>query len=119
MPRRDRENQRAYVAGHYQRNKALYKRRAKASNEAARKRNRDLVREIKMKRGCCNCNFNQHWSALDFHHIDRNTKDKAVAVLSRSSCSVARILREIAKCVVACANCHRLHEAGVISLAEK
>ncbi len=42
---------------------------------------------------------------LEFHHI--SGKDKAIAVLTHSGATIARINEELAKCEVLCANCHR------------
>lgn len=44
---------------------------------------------------------------LQFDHVDPRTKTKDVSLLIRAY-SWKRALPEIAKCVVRCANCHRL-----------
>lgn len=43
---------------------------------------------------------------LDFHHAG-DAKDTEVSRLVRSGVSRERIMAEIAKCIVLCANCHR------------
>lgn len=54
---------------------------------------------------CSKCGYNKCLNALDFHHLDPLKKDIAPAkVLSRSW---DNILKEINKCIVLCANCHR------------
>ncbi len=44
---------------------------------------------------------------LDFHHIDHATKSFCVSAAPNCGYSRERILEEIAKCEVICANCHR------------
>ena len=49
-------------------------------------------------------------ACLQFHHVDVSQKDIEVAKVIANGWSKARILREIAKCRVLCANCHlKLH----------
>ena len=52
-------------------------------------------------------------AALDFHHIDPNTKFKAVAHLSYN---LKLMIEEAKKCVMVCSNCHREIHAGIIEL---
>lgn len=54
--------------------------------------------------GCVRCG-ESHPSCLDFHHRDRATKDADIATMRRFGLS--RLVDEIAKCDVLCANCHR------------
>ena len=45
---------------------------------------------------------------LHFHHLDPNAKERCISDLV--NCSRSRIIAEVNKCVVLCANCHlRLH----------
>jgi hypothetical protein len=58
---------------------------------------------------CVRCGKCYHPACMDFHHLDRSTKKFGIGSgLYRQS--RAAIEREIAKCVVMCANCHRLTE---------
>lgn len=74
----------------------------------------DIVNEIKEKSGCCNCS-EKNSVCLDFHHIDPTKKDLTVSKLMFCK-SKDRMLKEIKKCVVLCANCHRKFHAGIIKL---
>lgn len=56
--------------------------------------------------GCSRCEESD-LACLDFHHRDRATKDMDAAGMRRFSRD--RMLAEIAKCDVLCANCHRKH----------
>ena len=62
---------------------------------------------IKSKLKCVKCGEN-HPATLDFHHKDPSTKEFAVSYTYRRF-SKEKILKEIEKCVVLCANCHRIH----------
>ena len=70
-----------------------------------------LVDEIKASTGCVFCGENFP-SALDFHHVG----DKAGTVSSCIPKSFAMAKKELDKCILMCANCHRKLHAGVISL---
>lgn len=56
---------------------------------------------------CADCGTSYPARVMQYHHIDPETKDKSVSVLVRAA-SRERILAEISKCVILCANCHAL-----------
>ncbi len=45
--------------------------------------------------------------ALDFHHRDASKKEISITRAIHDGWSVNRVLKEIAKCDILCANCHR------------
>ncbi len=55
--------------------------------------------------GCCKCGYNKCDSALEFHHIDRSTKEHRPAKLLFGSWE--KIVEELKKCILLCSNCHR------------
>ena len=63
------------------------------------------LREIKEASGCVDCGIKNH-IVLDFDHL----KDKKynVSRMIHDKFSWAAIKKEIAKCEVVCANCHRI-----------
>jgi len=63
--------------------------------------------------GCRACGFKAYAGALDFHHIDPSTKDMQAGRFSRKPTSY-KLSKELNKCVLVCANCHRMIHAGVI-----
>lgn len=75
--------------------------------EIARKRTsarRALLARIKVRAGCAVCGYDDAACALDFNHF----KGEKVADLTKMvTYRMDRIVQEIAKCVVLCANCHR------------
>ncbi len=50
------------------------------------------------------CGFD-HPAALQFHHRNPNKKEKELSMVYESW-SIERIMKEIKKCEVLCANCH-------------
>ena len=59
---------------------------------------------------CCICGFDKFQEALEFHHINPEEKDGVLSRYSRRVFSPATkelIDREVEKCEVLCANCHR------------
>jgi hypothetical protein len=56
---------------------------------------------------CVDCG-NRDIRVLEFDHRDRATKVLAVAVLARGGYGLDRVKAEVDKCVVRCANCHRI-----------
>jgi hypothetical protein len=102
--------QRTYSKQHYQSNKQEYIDRSKRDAKKVYSKLRELIHSLKLV--CSRCD-ETHPAALDFHHTDPTQKDFEI-----SSCgSRKRVLAEINKCIVLCANCHRkLHynlEVGV------
>ena len=77
----------------------------------ARKRSIALwYTELKRELACSVCREN-HPACIQFHHADASTKELSIADAVRRGWSRARIVREIEKCVVLCANCHAKHHA--------
>ena len=58
---------------------------------------------------CSRCGNKFPYYVMDFHHLDRSTKSFAVCRGSYRN-SRQRIEKEIAKCILLCANCHRIVE---------
>jgi hypothetical protein len=61
--------------------------------------------EIKKNLKCESCGESRYW-VLDFHHINPKEKEYEVSSLIRIG-NKKRVLDEINKCKVLCANCHR------------
>lgn len=54
---------------------------------------------------CLKCGETRQY-LLDFHHMDKNTKDAGLANLISDS-KVEKFFEEIQKCILLCSNCHR------------
>lgn len=71
---------------------------------------RHTIQEIK-RCGCCICGETEP-CCLDFHHL----RDKEFELAKAPDVSKERLYKELEKCIVLCANCHRKLHAGIISL---
>ena len=62
--------------------------------------------DLKKGKKCSHCPEN-YPACLDYHHVDPKTKWKDGIHSAVRSWSKRRVLEEIAKCIILCANCHR------------
>jgi hypothetical protein len=87
-----------------------------SADAVSRRRRKIKITLIREAGGACAlCGYNKCVGALAFHHLDPASK-----VFGMAEGGVARSLekcrREVAKCVLLCANCHAEVEAGVTAL---
>jgi transposase len=64
---------------------------------------------------CRRCGFAEYAGALQFHHVDPTTKAFQLGGRGLTR-SLDALRREARKCVLLCANCHAMVEAGVATL---
>ena len=64
---------------------------------------------------CLTCGYDKCSAALDFHHIDERTKSFGLSQDGMTR-SWERTKKELDKCVLLCANCHREYHAGDLQL---
>lgn len=58
---------------------------------------------------CVDCGYNAHLAALDFDHVDPTKKEFNIgSLLGKRSYDYLNLLMEAEKCVIRCANCHRI-----------
>ena len=55
---------------------------------------------------CSRCEYNKCLDALEFHHIDSKMKDNGLGDMFGNN-SWKTIEKELKKCILLCANCHR------------
>ena len=67
---------------------------------------RALINAVKIERGCSVCGYKSHAAALDFNHV---RGDKKFNISQDPKVALSKLLAEIEKCDVLCANCHRVH----------
>lgn len=89
----------------YRRRKCRYCYR-KTKNILKGKR-RHIIDKIKTDVGCTRCGI-RDVRVLEFHHIDGSKKEFAIADYYYRQYGEARLLQELRKCKVLCANCHRI-----------
>lgn len=86
---------------------------AKATNNRRRKLKRLM---IDYKGGACQlCGYSKYVGALDFHHIDPETKSFKLS-MDELYRSWTKTKSEIEKCILVCSNCHREIHGGVLKI---
>jgi len=91
----------AYNKQYYLKHKAAIR----AKNTAYRQGIVDWMTEYKSTLKCVECGFDNP-VALQFHHRDPSQKVIEIGEARNQGWSIKRILEEIEKCDVLCANCH-------------
>jgi hypothetical protein len=86
---------------HYKCNKKYYRDKA----QKRQIRIKEYIHSIKGKSKCSNCE-EKDIVCLDFHHINRD-KDIEIAKIPNMGWSIERVNKELNKCKILCANCHR------------
>jgi hypothetical protein len=102
-----KECQRAYYRLYYERNKSRFIEKNRQNKNRQRKRLRIILWNVK-QRPCEDCGCSYHPWVMELDHRNGTTKIAAVANLVSKGCTDARLLEEIGKCDVVCANCHRM-----------
>lgn len=104
MAYKNSDAQLASARRHYRANAKVYI----ARNEVRKKARKEWVDSFK-KVPCADCGVQYPPRAMDFHHVT-GTKEFDVAAGVRLGYGKARMLAEIAKCIILCAVCHRLRD---------
>jgi len=107
MPYKDPKVKKAKGAGYSKKYYEANKAKALLANAATRKKKRKAFQDWKATLSCVQCGFS-HVAALDFHHTDAKAKDGIVSDLVRMG-RFKKAKAEAEKCIVLCANCHRVH----------
>lgn len=103
MPRKNKLKEKIYHAKWYKKNKIRVRNRIKER----RKELQLWFKEYKKTLKCNRCPEN-HPACLEFHHKDRNKKEKTISfIFKRTGWGIKRVMEEISKCEILCANCHR------------
>jgi hypothetical protein len=88
----------------------------KTNSYYVNKRRQFIARLAKEYKGgkCQICGYDKCFRALELHHLDPTQKEFNIS--HRGHCrSWERVKKEINKCVLLCANCHREVEDGMVS----
>lgn len=68
---------------------------------------RKWIDDYKRSKWCSHCGVSDY-RVIDFHHQDGEKKEFSIAVAHAEGYSLERIKKEIEKCILLCANCHRI-----------
>ncbi|HOZ56458.1 MAG: hypothetical protein BWY51_00975 [Parcubacteria group bacterium ADurb.Bin316] len=92
--------------------KRKYSDRAEYLKNAVARRRKNIRQQAIDYKGkkCAICGYNKCLQALEFHHIENSNKDFGISAKGYTK-SWDSVKRELDKCVLLCANCHReVHE---------
>ncbi|MBR5939451.1 hypothetical protein IKZ77_02785 [Candidatus Saccharibacteria bacterium] len=67
---------------------------------------KDSLQNLKSEIKCAKCGENRGY-VLDFHHKDPATKEATIARMTSNKYTLDKLEKELEKCIVLCANCHR------------
>ncbi len=101
---------RIYIREHYKNNRKYYLEKAKKRNRIIWLRIRQLVWEYLNSHPCVDCGEKDP-IVLEFDHI--RDKKSNISELTKDA-SLNKVVEEIAKCEVRCANCHRRKTANYL-----
>jgi len=83
-----------------------------------RRRTKERIIEA-MGGECVCCSYKRCPDALELHHIDPTSKEFSLAGARGHPIAWAKLVVELRKCVLLCANCHREVEAVVRVLPKR
>tara|TARA_Y100000310_G_scaffold56232_1_gene51560 strand:+ start:11759 stop:12103 length:345 start_codon:yes stop_codon:yes gene_type:complete len=105
MPYKDKEKKKEAQRKWYLKNKKTHYENTRIHRRAYTERMQKLADDYKSEKGCCNCTEIDP-ICLDFHHPDDN-KETTVSAAICQGLAEKKVVAEIEKCIVICANCHR------------
>jgi hypothetical protein len=103
--RRCRECQHIQQNDWYARNKEFHKKKMVAQKQRVRQETRQYVENYLATHPCVDCGESD-LAVLEFDHV-RGFKKYNISYMLRSGYGVTAVEKEIAKCDIRCANCHR------------
>ena len=110
MPRKDpdarREYNREYQHGWYKANRELHMQRVLKVNRRRREQGKSYVDDLK-RAPCTDCGASYPPYVMDFDHV-RGDKSLNLARLRNGRLAWSRLIAELEKCEIVCANCHRI-----------
>lgn len=100
----------SYSANAYANNINGTKDKIKARAVSDRIRTKNVIYDYLLQNPCVDCEESDP-IVLDFDHIDPILKKSTISELVNSGAPLTKILKEIEKCEIRCANCHRRRTA--------
>jgi hypothetical protein len=102
----DPADKKRYARKHYEANTATYKARAKLHTKKSQVEIRAWLLAYLKEHPCVDCGEGDP-VVLEFDHREPSQKEITIGDLCSRHFGMTRIVKEVAKCDVRCANCHR------------
>lgn len=67
---------------------------------------------------CQVCSYDKCQNALEFHHINPEEKELSFGRFRANPIAIEKIIQELKKCILVCANCHREIHEGITCVPE-
>ena len=97
---------RKYIRDHYIKNKSYYLLKAQKRNLKLKEEAIKYIGPFLKSHPCVDCGENDIL-VLEFDHRDKKIKAGEISSIIRNSGSLEKLIEEISKCDIRCANCHR------------
>lgn len=88
----------------------------KSRVKKGKEKRREFIAQLKVSTGCYLCGYKKSSGALHYHHLDPSEKEFEIGWAVNKQLTEEKIMTEIKKCVLLCANCHSEVEQGVTKL---
>lgn len=106
----------AYCSAHYRANKDYYRAKSREGNARAIAKAKEFLKE-KKNVPCADCKKSYPDYVMDFDHVSGNKVGNIANMVNKNS--IQTIAKEIEKCELVCANCHRIRTYNRLWSAEK
>lgn len=106
-----------YARNYYQSHKKKINPKRQEHNRKYYLENKDAAIKSKGSR-CFNCGYEytgENGAVFDFHHVDEGSREIFGRLVQRSRNAM---FKELEKCVMVCANCHRLIHYGQVNITK-
>lgn len=116
MPFTDPEAARAAARRHYAANAEKVRAKARATKKNYDRTTKQAIKDYKENHPCSDCSESYPYYVMEFDHVpERGKKTIDISLALQRRWKFERILKEIEKCDVVCANCHRIRTFGTSS----
>lgn len=97
--------------------KYLNRRKSKTDYEVLKNRRYRIKKLLVEYKGnkCKICGYDKCLSALEFHHLEPENKDFTISYNTKYN-NLDSLKKEVDKCILVCANCHREIHAGIVKV---
>jgi hypothetical protein len=112
-----KECSRLLIKNHYNENREYYINKAKLRNYQIKQRVLNYIYQYLSKNHCKDCGESDI-TVLEFDHSSKFIKIGAVSSLIKNKYPLNKVIDEISKCEVRCANCHRRKTAREFNWAK-